>query len=130
MSLEHLLKYGYAPGNYMVTCRDCQDVQIGLDKRVRCCLACTEKQHAEDQLKPAPPMYTLLRCPFCGHQPDEDNLCDSVHKIGRTSGLWTAGCVDNEGGCNASVLGGSRENAIERWNTRTAVLNGPVAKNS
>lgn len=62
--------------------------------------------------------YTLLKCPFCGHQPSENNLDDSIHPVNRERTLWNAGCVDNEGGCNAYVLGGSREEAIQRWNTR------------
>lgn len=62
--------------------------------------------------------FTLKACPFCGHQPDEENLIDSIHPLNREHTLWTAGCVDNEGGCNASVLGATREHAILLWNTR------------
>lgn len=62
--------------------------------------------------------FTLRECPFCGHQPDEGNLIDSIHPLNRERTLWTAGCVDNEGGCNASVLGSTREHAILLWNTR------------
>lgn len=118
MSIADLLKYGYAPGNYMGRCRTCHDMHIDLDKRAITCLACAEKRYAEDQLKPAPEAFTLKPCPFCGHQPDEDNLADSIHPQGRTRDLWTVTCVDNEGGCNASVLGSSREHAIALWNAR------------
>jgi hypothetical protein len=62
--------------------------------------------------------YTLLVCPFCGHQPEEGNLRDSVHSINREYTIWEAGCVVNEGGCDAFVLAGSREEAIQKWNTR------------
>lgn len=61
---------------------------------------------------------TLKPCPFCGHQPDEDNLIDSIHPVTRECTVWTAGCVDNEGGCNASVLGGTAVEAINNWNKR------------
>ncbi len=62
--------------------------------------------------------HTLAPCPFCGHQPREDNLMDSVYPLDRTTTLWRAGCVDTEGGCGASVLGTSREEVIARWNAR------------
>lgn len=65
-------------------------------------------------------MNTLKPCPFCGHQPREDNLLDSIHPNSRGGTLWTAACVDNEGGCNASVFGGSRDDAIRAWNRRAA----------
>lgn len=70
----------------------------------------------------------LKPCPHCGHTPHMDNLRDSLHQVGRysTDGcgkivepLWTFTCLDNEGGCNASVLGDSAEDCIKKWNTRT-----------
>lgn len=118
MDFQHLLAYGYAPGNYMGTCRTCNVLQHDLDKRALRCRPCAQAAYDADQSKPPPPKYTLRECPFCGHQPEEDNLYDSVHRVNREGTLWTAGCVDNEGGCNASVLAGSREEAIARWNTR------------
>lgn len=128
MTFQHLLKYGYAPGSYMGRCRTCDTVQIDLDKRAMCCLACAEKKHAADIASPPPPTFTLRVCPFCGHQPEEGNLYDSVHRINREGTLWTAGCVDNEGGCNASVLGDSRADAIDRWNARTASIDAAQPK--
>lgn len=89
-----------------------------LDKRARSCRPCAQAAYDAAQAAPPPPKYTLRECPFCGHQPEEGNLYDSVHRVNREGTLWTAGCVDNEGGCNASVLGGSREHAIALWNTR------------
>lgn len=61
----------------------------------------------------------LHPCPFCGHAPDVENLCDSLHPVTRDRSLWTFSCVDNEGGCNASVLADSEESAIEAWNRRS-----------
>jgi hypothetical protein len=46
---EHLLRYGYAPGNYMNTCQRCGEVAHGVDKRARCCRACAEARHAWEQ---------------------------------------------------------------------------------
>lgn len=62
--------------------------------------------------------YTLKPCPFCGHQPDENNLDDSIHPVTRDYNVWEAGCVDNEGGCNAYVLGGTMLDAVANWNKR------------
>lgn len=118
MSFQHLLKYGYAPGNYMGKCHTCNEIHIDLDKRATNCRTCAEAMYAADLAKPPAPSFTLKPCPFCGHQPDEENLIDSVHPWNREGTLWTAGCVDNEGGCNASVLGKSREHVIALWNTR------------
>ena len=69
-------------------------------------------------IKQQPNGYTLKPCPFCGHQPFEDNLIDSIHPVTRDSTIWEAGCVDNEGGCNAYVLGGTMQEAIDNWNKR------------
>jgi hypothetical protein len=65
-------------------------------------------------------MYTLNSCPFCGHQPEEENLYCSLRRYSSRFGftLWEAGCVDHEGGCNAYVLADSREEAISKWNNR------------
>lgn len=117
VDFQHLIKYGYAPGNYMSMCRTCDEIHIDLDKRAINCRTCAESLYAASA-KPPAPKYTLRVCPFCGHQPEEENLYDSVHRVNREGTLWTAGCVDNEGGCNASVLGGSREHAVSLWNTR------------
>lgn len=44
---SHLLPYGYAPGQYMGTCRTCGETQIDLDKRAINCRACAERLYAE-----------------------------------------------------------------------------------
>jgi hypothetical protein len=62
--------------------------------------------------------HTLLPCPFCGHQPFEENLIDSVHPENRSRTLWVANCLASEGGCDASMLDSSREAVIRKWNTR------------
>lgn len=43
---EHLLAYGYAPGNYLVTCHQCKQVSGPLDKRAITCRPCAEQKHA------------------------------------------------------------------------------------
>lgn len=52
-SWKHLLRYGYAPGHYMNTCRRCGEVVHDVDKRAWCCRACAEARHAYEQ----PPCY-------------------------------------------------------------------------
>jgi hypothetical protein len=63
-------------------------------------------------------MSDIKPCPFCGHEPRRDNLEDSLHPLNRERTLWTFSCLDNEGGCNASVLGNSAEECVKLWNTR------------
>jgi hypothetical protein len=60
----------------------------------------------------------IFSCPFCGHEPRLDNLLDSLHPVDRARTMWEFSCADNEGGCNASVLGDSPEHCIEKWNRR------------
>jgi hypothetical protein len=60
----------------------------------------------------------LKQCPQNGHIPDADNYIDSIHPLNREKTLWAAYCVGSEGGCDASSLGGTRQEAIDKWNTR------------
>jgi len=81
----------------------------------------------------------LLPCPFCGHEPHESNLIDSLHPTGlyvhedadiegyfsrdpdgATGEVWHMGCLENEGGCGAEVSGIGKEGAIAAWNRRAA----------
>lgn len=62
----------------------------------------------------------LAACPFCGHTPRPDNFIDSIYPVSREDSLWRVACLYSEGGCTASVLGSSREDAIARWNKRYA----------
>ena len=50
---EHLLPYGYAPGNYMGACRTCWTVCIDLDKRAASCRPCAEAKYAAREFTPA-----------------------------------------------------------------------------
>lgn len=44
-SWEHLMQFGYAPGNYMGKCRICHELVFDLDKRAVCCKNCAEKAY-------------------------------------------------------------------------------------
>ncbi len=44
---SHLLRFGYAPGNYWFVCPDCGDKQAVGDKRATRCEACAESLHAQ-----------------------------------------------------------------------------------
>jgi hypothetical protein len=62
----------------------------------------------------------MKACPFCGFVVSFDDYIDAVHPI-RVRGareIWQAGCLTIAGGCDASVLGDSKEDAIKNWNRR------------
>lgn len=45
----HLLRYGYAPGNYMGRCNTCKQIVTDIDKRAIACLPCAEFKFALDE---------------------------------------------------------------------------------
>lgn len=65
----------------------------------------------------------LKPCPFCGFKPDpEDDDCiypaaQKRDESGRFL-LWQVVCYETGGGCSASVLGDSAEDAAKNWNKR------------
>ena len=59
----------------------------------------------------------LFPCPFCGFIPDI-NDDDCIYPINRERTVWNLVCYETGGGCGVSNLGSSREDVIERWNTR------------
>lgn len=56
-------------------------------------------------------------CPFCGLLLDYDDD-DCIYPINRERTIYNLVCYEIGGGCGASVLGTSREDAIRRWETR------------
>ena len=88
----------------------------------------------------------LLPCPFCGHKPLRSNLIDSLHPtgsythyinpqepdeglyydrnpIGAIAEIWSFGCLTDEGGCGAEIMGEGKDGVIKKWNTRTSPPN-------
>ena len=83
----------------------------------------------------------LKSCPFCGHLPDIDDP-DTVYPNGigwiiQEDGYksyhphidtplnqycYSVHCVIGAGGCGAEVSGDSRNECIEKWNTRSTPL--------
>lgn len=78
----------------------------------------------------------LKPCPFCGKEPDirdgdslyptgtgwkDEGEYRSYHKgseVPKEQWCYAAGCSELSGGCSAEVFGDSRQEAIEKWNTR------------
>ena len=44
VSYAHLKPFGYAPGDYMGSCRTCNKMCFDLDKRASCCRKCAEEK--------------------------------------------------------------------------------------
>jgi hypothetical protein len=61
----------------------------------------------------------LKACPFCRFTPHHKDA-DCIYPVNRQRKVWTLVCYETGGGCSASVLGGSPEECIEKWNTRAA----------
>jgi len=60
---------------------------------------------------------TLLPCPFCGHVPQIRDP-DVLYPINNSYEIWNIVCPASSGGCDTSILAGSSEEAIRKWNTR------------
>lgn len=72
----------------------------------------TSKPYENIKIKP---------CPFCGS--DVDRYKDSedfIYPIDRTGDLYEIHCLGIYGGCDASILGESPEDCIEKWNKRVS----------
>lgn len=67
-------------------------------------------QDDETKLKP---------CQFCGFTPHHADA-DCIYPINQKREVWNIVCYETGGGCSASILGGSPEDCIEKWNTRAA----------
>lgn len=63
----------------------------------------------------------VKRCPFCNHLPDViGDLRDVLHPVTRDFSVWEFNCLEIEGGCGASILGGSPQECIDKWNRRVS----------
>ena len=63
----------------------------------------------------------FLPCPFCGNDLNKQDILDTVYPAseGRFGyKLWQVVCQGNAGGCDASILADSEEDAIKAWNKR------------
>ena len=61
----------------------------------------------------------LLPCPFCGNDLNAQDLQDTVYPVDRSGTIWNVICTESSGGCDASVMADSPEQAIKKWNSRT-----------
>lgn len=63
----------------------------------------------------------LQSCPFCGHDMNQqyiDSPEDTIYPMNRERTIWNIVCQDYAGGCDAVVIGDSKEDCIEKWNKR------------
>lgn len=61
---EDLRAWGYAPGGYMVRCRDCGSDDWAADKRARRCQPCARKAREEAEWQAAqPPLVCDMEVP-------------------------------------------------------------------
>lgn len=61
----------------------------------------------------------LKSCPFCGFHPSA-SADDCIYPVTADRKVWSLNCYETGGGCGAAVLGGSPEECIALWNTRTS----------
>ncbi len=63
----------------------------------------------------------LAPCPFCGFDVAPAPMVDTLYPVTREKTIWGLHCADGVGGCSASVLGFTPEEAICNWNRRTDI---------
>ena len=82
-----------------------------------------------------------LPCPFCGRPVDltdgdtlypngtawefneelQGRVYRSAREVVREQWCWSMHCPESSGGCGAEMSGNSREDALNKWNTRTVI---------
>jgi hypothetical protein len=67
-------------------------------------------------------MTNIQPCPFCGFdigiEFNKDSI-DILYPVGKTQRtVWKMSCNTSMGGCSASVLGSTPQQAIDNWNKR------------
>ena len=61
----------------------------------------------------------LKPCPFCGSDVDSyKDSADFIHPASKDKTVWQINCCSVYGGCDASILGDSPEDCIEKWDKR------------
>jgi hypothetical protein len=67
-------------------------------------------------------MADLLPCPFCGNDLNNQDPIDTIYPASRKDAegnqLWQIVCQEHYGGCTATILGYSKRECIQHWNTR------------
>ena len=63
----------------------------------------------------------IKSCPFCGHDLNTQDELDTIYPVGHNLSMpvYQIVCQESSGGCDASILGESKEDCIRRWNRRT-----------
>ena len=85
----------------------------GIDAQETLALILTERMQEEMKIK-------LKDCPFCGYEvdiDDGDSLYPNTRPDKEGNASWHVGCYNPS--CEAMIWGENKEDAIERWNTRS-----------
>ena len=61
----------------------------------------------------------LLPCPFCGNDLNQQDPLDTIYPVNREGTIWNVFCTESSGGCDASIMADTAEQAIKKWNSRT-----------
>ena len=66
-------------------------------------------------------LQRIKPCPFCGHDLNTQDELDTIYPVGHSfdTPVYQIVCQTSSGGCDASILGDSKEDCIRRWNRRT-----------
>jgi hypothetical protein len=87
---EHLLRFGFAPGEYMFRCTGCKDCWNGVDKRAAYCFECATKRHDAyvEEIKAFDPLVEIQKVArIVGNtrEHQKDVLASALEELGELS---------------------------------------------
>lgn len=87
---EHLLAFGFAPGEYMFRCYGCKECFNGVDKRCSYCFECAKVRHAEykveiENFDPLVEIQKVARIVGNTRENQKDVLASALEELGELS---------------------------------------------